>query len=690
MQVPQSWFTESMRTQCVAVVLGASFMFSAFTPAIIAADRLTAAEETRLKLVFLAKAMRLGATGKMTLSKMQNADVDVRSDGTQLSWRVHLLPVIGENELYEKFRFNEPWDSDHNRTLLGEMPEAYCLGSSQSSKTRFQVFANERGLFGPGKNPRLRDIRDGPANTVLIAVTDSSKAVPWTKADDLWLDDKPARTALGRSSLYTFVMADEKLLTLPSSVVDKELPPLVTHAGRETVDVAGLRAQYGPHPDAGEGVKTLDPLYEQTRRIALAIARYADTHRSFPVARNPEYVDEDGSPKLSWRVHLLPFLGHATLYERFNLNESWNSPTNRPLLKEMPDVFRTDSRMSTATRFRIASGPETAFPQSGGMAREFRHIRDGRSNTILVLESSDPTVWTRPEGLPFDATKGGLLAGRPSKPFYSVLADGSVMKLPGNLSAATLAELLTISGREPIDSGTLRRALAIENGDELPNSDHSGNSGSDSLLEPVLSKLRSLAVGMHKYHDIYRTFPPPSDASALDEQQRPNLSWRVHLLPLIGQEPLYQQFKIDEPWDSDHNLPLLDRMPEIFRSDPDQADSKTTRIVTLTGTEAPFQITSSGPNLRQITDGSSNTILMVEVGADRAVPWTKPVDAEFDPLVPMECLGAAQQTGFHCVTFDGAVLRIEAGLPPGMFASMVTPRGGEKVNAEERKYFLGR
>lgn len=690
MHVPQFQFTGSMRAHCVVVVFGASFMLSAFAPAIVAADRLSAEEETRLKLVFLAKAMRRGATGKMTLLKIQNADVDVRSDGTQLSWRVHLLPVIGENELYEKFRFNEPWDSDHNRSLLSEMPEAYCLGSSRNSKTRFQVFANEQGLFGPGKNPKLSDIRDGPANTVLIAVTDTSKAIPWTKADSLWLDDKPARTVLGRLPIYTFVMADEKLLTLPSSVVDKELPVLVTHAGRESVDVAGLRSRYGPHPEAGEAVRAPSPLSAQIREIAVAMARHADIHGTWPVTRNQAYVDADGVPKLSWRVHLLPYLGHDTLYKQFDPGEAWDSPTNRPLIKEMPDVFQTDSTKPTTTRFRVASGRETAFPQSGGAARRIRDFRDGASNTILVLESSESTVWTRPEGLPFDATKGGLTAGKPSKPFYGALASGRVMMFPANLSAEMLTGLLTIAGGEAIDTGSLRRALAIENGDALPDSEDLSTSWRATGLMPIRLKLRSLAGAMHQYHDSFRAFPPQGSSSTFDEEQRSKLSWRVHLLPMLDQEPLYRQFKLDEPWDSDHNLPLLDMMPEVFRSDRDQADSKTTRIVTLTGTDAPFPISGKGPNTRQITDGSSNTILMIEVGANRAVPWTKPVDAEFDPLEPMECLGAAKQTGFHCVTFDGAVLRIEAGLPPGMFASMVTPRGGEKINAEERKYFLGR
>ena len=50
-------------------------------------------------------------------------------DGTPLlSWRVAILPYMGESEkaLYSQFKLTEPWDSPHNKGLLAKMPKVYA------------------------------------------------------------------------------------------------------------------------------------------------------------------------------------------------------------------------------------------------------------------------------------------------------------------------------------------------------------------------------------------------------------------------------------------------------------------------------------------------------------------------------------------------------------------------------------
>src|SRR5262249_51036019 len=46
---------------------------------------------------------------------------------SQLSWRVRILPFLGQTEekLYKQFNLDEPWNSDHNRALISQMPERY-------------------------------------------------------------------------------------------------------------------------------------------------------------------------------------------------------------------------------------------------------------------------------------------------------------------------------------------------------------------------------------------------------------------------------------------------------------------------------------------------------------------------------------------------------------------------------------
>jgi hypothetical protein len=114
-------------------------------------------------------------------------------------------------------------------------------------------------------------------------------------------------------------------------------------------------------------------------------------------------------------------------------------------------------------------------------------------------------------------------------------------------------------------------------------------------------------------------------AAIYSKDGRPLLSWRVAILPYIEQDDLYRQFRLDEPWDSAHNIKLLDRMPKVFRLEgfAPQPSNKT-HFQVFIGPNTPFK----GPQgLRfpaEVTDGTSNTFGVVE--AKTAVSWTQPRD----------------------------------------------------------------
>ena len=68
---------------------------------------------------------------------------------------------------------------------------------------------------------------------------------------------------------------------------------------------------------------------------------------------------------------------------------------------------------------------------------------------------------------------------------------------------------------------------------------------------------------MHNYREAHGRFPAPAIQG---KDGKPLLSWRVAILPYLEEDGLYQSFKLDEPWDSPHNKPLLERMPRPLRS----------------------------------------------------------------------------------------------------------------------------
>ncbi|HVS35105.1 MAG TPA: DUF1559 domain-containing protein, partial [Gemmataceae bacterium] len=77
----------------------------------------------------------------------------------------------------------------------------------------------------------------------------------------------------------------------------------------------------------------------------------------------------------------------------------------------------------------------------------------------------------------------------------------------------------------------------------------------------MVNDLKQLGLAVHNYHDANGAFPKPA---IYDKDGKPLLSWRVMLLPYLEQNELYQQFHLDEPWDSDHNKKLLEKMPKVF------------------------------------------------------------------------------------------------------------------------------
>ena len=116
-----------------------------------------------------------------------------------------------------------------------------------------------------------------------------------------------------------------------------------------------------------------------------------------------------------------------------------------------------------------------------------------------------------------------------------------------------------------------------------------------------MQKLKELVLATHNYHDIARCFPAPA---IRDERGKPLLSWRVHLLPVLGEESLYRQFHLDEPWDSEHNRKLIPSMPDVLRSPASQAAPGTT---TFCWPEARTRYSLAMKRRRSPTSGTVRT-----------------------------------------------------------------------------------
>lgn len=169
----------------------------------------------------------------------------------------------------------------------------------------------------------------------------------------------------------------------------------------------------------------------------------------------------------------------------------------------------------------------------------------------------------------------------------------------------------------------------------------------------------------------------PSPDKEKKAGKKPWLSWRVHLLPFLEEQTLYEQFRLEEPWDSQHNKKLIEKMPAIYRSPVNDVPQGRTTFLAPVSKYSAISNDSRGIRFTDLRDGASKTILFVEVKPECAVTWTKPQDINFDARNPMRCLDTKQ--GFTAVFCDGSVHRIPGDIDPDTLRKLVDRRDGEVV-----------
>ena len=141
-----------------------------------------------------------------------------------------------------------------------------------------------------------------------------------------------------------------------------------------------------------------------------------------------------------------------------------------------------------------------------------------------------------------------------------------------------------------------------------------------------VAKISAISLALLTYQTERGTLPP---AFTVDENGKPLQSWRVLILPYLGDDAkaLYDQIRLDEPWDSEHNAAFHAQIPDVFRC-PSASDLKEgeTLYSVLLGSEGLFDDSGVGKNLKTMTDLPDRDVMRQFLVVERAAPicWMAP------------------------------------------------------------------
>jgi RNA polymerase sigma factor (sigma-70 family) len=190
-------------------------------------------------------------------------------------------------------------------------------------------------------------------------------------------------------------------------------------------------------------------------------------------------------------------------------------------------------------------------------------------------------------------------------------------------------------------------------------------------LDTAINSLKQLGIAHHNYYDEAGKWAD----DLTDKDARPLLSWRVALLPYLDQKQLYEEFKLDEPWDSEHNKKLIKKMPKVYAPVRVKAKEGETFCQRFVGKGALFNERGAAYLLPELPDGTANTALLVEAGDP--VIWTQPADLPFNLKGPLPGLGGLFDGDFHILLCDGSVWRFKKDYDVDEMKKVIRPDDGK-------------
>jgi hypothetical protein len=192
-----------------------------------------------------------------------------------------------------------------------------------------------------------------------------------------------------------------------------------------------------------------------------------------------------------------------------------------------------------------------------------------------------------------------------------------------------------------------------------------------------INNLKQIGLGLHNYHDMHKHFPP---VRVCDKDGKPLFSWRVEIiLKSMIDRPLLDSLKLDEPWESPHNAKILRQLqnpeykcPSVFYNDQDCS----TNYLAIIGPGTLWQDKFTAPRIRDLPQGSQNTVAVVEV-INSGVHWAEPRDLTVEEAIEGLKTGkglrisTAHPSSINVLFANGEVRSLPAKMPLSLWQKLL-------------------
>ena len=192
------------------------------------------------------------------------------------------------------------------------------------------------------------------------------------------------------------------------------------------------------------------------------------------------------------------------------------------------------------------------------------------------------------------------------------------------------------------------------------------------------SRLDQVGSGLLAFYQAHGHLPVGNQPPLQTRDGKPLLSWRVHLLPYLKEDKLYQQFHLDEPWNSPHNITLVEQIPHAYTS-PQYGDLQGRTTYLAPGGSGTVLGGAQAMGFEDITDGAGQTILVLQVGPDKAMEWTRPGNLEFTATDTLDRLGDVGDY-IPALFADGRVFHLDPGIRPRILRALFQYQDGIRLD----------